>query len=76
MLVIWSLCPVCDCSLGCSEYMQRQDQVDQYLFDPEPERTLHRIRREQRTEQIRNLAVMENTEEQNLGIEQNEPLRG
>ena len=56
--------------------MRRRDQVDQHLFDLEPERTLHRIRREQRTEQIRNLAIMENTEEQNLGIEQNEPQRG
>ena len=55
--------------------MQRRDQVDQHLFDPELERTLHRIRREQRTEQIRNLAVMENIEEQNLGIEHNEPHR-
>ena len=61
-----------DCSLDFSKYMRRRDQVDQHLFDPEPERTLHRIRREQ----IRNPAVMENTEEQNLGIEQNEPQRG
>ena len=67
---------MCDCSLDFSKYMRRRDQVDQHLFDPEPERTLHRIRREQRTEQIRNLVVMENTEEQNLGIEQNEPQRG
>ena len=56
--------------------MRHRDQVDQHLFDPEPERTLHRIRREQRTEQIRNLAVIENNEEQNLDIEQNEPQRG
>ena len=76
MLVILSLCFVCDCSLDFSKYMQHRDQVNQHLFDLEPERTLHRIRREQRTEQIRNLAVMENTEEQNLGIEQNEPQRG
>ena len=67
---------MCDCSLDFSKYMRRRDQVDQHLFDPEPKRTLHRIRREQRTKQIRNLAVMENTEEQNLGIEQNEPQRG
>ena len=52
--------------------MRRRDQVDQHLFDPEPERTLHRTRREQ----IGNLAVMENNEEHNLGIEQNEPQRG
>ena len=64
---------MCDCSLDFSKYMRRRDQVDKHLFDPEPERTLHRIRREQRTVHIRNLAVMENTEEQNLGIEQNEP---
>ena len=56
--------------------MRRRDQVDQHLFDPEPDRTLHRTRREQRTEQIGNLAIMENNEEQNLGIEQNEPQRG
>ena len=55
--------------------MRRRDRVDQHLFDTEPERTLHRTRREQRTEQIRNLAIMENNEEQDLGIEQNEPQR-
>ena len=64
---------MCDCSLDFSKYMRHRDQVDKHLFDPVPERTLHRIRREQRAVQIRNLAVMENTEEQNLGIEQNEP---
>ena len=52
---------------------QQQDQVDQHLFDPEPERTLHRIRKEQRTEHIRIQANMENNEEQDLSIEQNEP---
>ena len=67
---------MCDCSLGFSEYMQRGDQVDQHLFDPEPERTLHRICREQRTEHIRIQANMENNEEQDLSIEQNEPQRG
>ena len=56
--------------------MLRRDQVDQQLFDPEPERTLHRLLREQKTEQIRNLAIMENNEERNLNIEQNEPQRG
>ena len=75
MLVIWSCCFVCDCSLGFIEYMQRRDQVDQHLFDPEPKRTLHRIRREQRIEQIRTQANMENNEEQDLSIEQNEPQR-
>ena len=56
--------------------MRHRDQINQHLFDPEPERTLHRLRREQRTEQIRNPIIMENTEEQNLGIEQTEPQRG
>ena len=67
---------MCDCSLGFSEYMRLQDQVDQHLFDPEPERTLHKTRREQRTKQIRIQANMENNEEQDLSIEQNEPQRG
>ena len=67
---------MCDCCLDFSKYMRRRDHVDKHLFDPEPERTLHRICREQRTVQIRNLVVMENNEEQNLGIEQNEPQRG
>ena len=53
--------------------MRRRDQLDQHLFDPKPERTLHRKRREQRAEQTRNLANMENNEEQDLNIEQNEP---
>ena len=73
MLVIWSFCFVCDCSQGFSECMRRWDQVNLHPFDPEPERTLHRIRREQRTEQTRNLAIIENNEEQDLSIEQNEP---
>ena len=68
MLVIWSLCFVCDCSLDFSKYMQHRDQVDQHLFDPEPERTLHRIRREQRTEQIRNLAVMKTLKSRILAL--------
>ena len=67
---------MCDCSSDFSTYMRHRDQVDQHMFDPEPERTLHRLRREQRTEQIRNPINMENIEEQNLGIEQNEPQRG
>ena len=67
---------MCDCSQGFSESMRRRDQVDQHPFDPEPKRTLHRIRREQRTEQTRNLAIMENNEEQDLSIEKNDPHRG
>ena len=55
---------MCDYSQGFSECMRRHDQVDLHPFDPNPERTLHRIRREQRTKQIRNLAIMENNEEQ------------
>ena len=64
---------MCDRSLGFSEYMRRRDQVDQHLFDPEPKRTLHKTRRERRTEQIRIKANMENNEEQDLSTEQSEP---
>ena len=67
---------MCDCSRGYSERMRQRDQVDLHPFDPEPERTLHRLRREQRTVQATNLAIMENNEEQDLSIEQNEPQRG
>ena len=56
--------------------MRYRDQINQHLFDPEPERLLHRLRREQRTEQIKNPINMENTEEQDLDIEQTEPQRG
>ena len=76
MLISWSSCFVCDCSQGFSERMRRRDLVDLLPFDLEPERTLHRTRREQRTEQTRNLAIMENNEEQDLSIEQSEPHRG
>ena len=75
VLVIWSFFFVCDCSQGYSECMQRQGQVDLHLFDPEPERTLHQLRRELRTTQNRNLASMQNNEEHDLGNEQNEPQR-
>ena len=61
-----------DCSSDFSTYMRHRDQVDQHLFDPELERTLHRTRREQN----RNLADMENNVEHNLDIERNEPQRG
>ena len=66
---------MCDCSQGYSERMRRQDQVDLHPFDPEPERTLHRLRREQRAVHNRSLAIMENNEEQDLSLEQNEPQR-
>ena len=66
---------MCYCSTGFSEYMRQRDRINQHLCDPEPERLLHRLRREQRTEQIRNPIVMENTEEQEFGVEQTEPQR-
>ena len=55
--------------------MRTRGQVELHLFDPEPERTLHRLRRELRTAQYRNLAIMQNNEEHDLGHEQNEPQR-
>ena len=64
---------MCYCSIGFSEYMRQQDQINQHLCDPEQERLLHRLLREQRTEQIKNPIVMENTEEQEFGVEQTEP---
>ena len=73
VLVIWSFCFMRDCSQGYSERMRRRDQVDLHSFDPEPERTLHRLRREQRVVQNRNLAIIENNDEQDLSLEQNEP---
>ena len=76
VLVIWSFCFVCDCSQGYSERMRRQDHVDLHPFDPEQEGTLQRLRREQRVLQNRNLAIMENNEEQDLSLEKNEPQRG
>ena len=75
MLVIWSSSLVCDCSQGYKECMRRRGQVDLHSFDPEPERTLHRLRRELRTTLFRNLAIMQNNEEHDLGHEQNEPQR-
>ena len=55
--------------------MRQRDQVDLHSFGPKPERTLHRLRREQRTIQTRTLAIMENNEEQDLSLEQNVPQR-
>ena len=75
MLVIWFLCCVCNCSQGYSECMRRRGQVKLHSFDPEPERTLHRLRQELITTQYRNLAIMQNNEEHDLGHEQNEPQR-
>ena len=76
MFVIWFGWFVCYCSVGFSKYMRHRDQANLYLFDPEPERTLHRLLREQRTEQTRDRTTMENNEDQNLDVERNEPQRG
>ena len=56
--------------------MRHRDQANSHLFDPEPERTLHRLLREQRTKQTRDRTTMENNEDQNLDVERNEPQRG
>ena len=56
--------------------MQSRGQVELHPFDPEPERTLHRLCREQREAQHRNLAIMQDIVEQDQGQEQNEPQRG
>ena len=72
MLVIWSLCCVCDCSQGDSGCMRRRGQVELHSFDPDPKRTLHHLRRELRTAQYRNLAIMQNNEEHDHGHEKNE----
>ena len=73
MLVIWVGWFVCYCSVGFSKHMRHRDQANLHLFDPEPERTLHRILREQKTEQTRDRTTMENNEDQNLDVERNEP---
>ena len=75
MLVTWSFCFVCDCSQGYSECMRTRGQVELHPFDPEPERTLHRLRQELRTAQYRNLAIMHNNEEHDIDHEQKEPQR-
>ena len=73
MLVIWFGWFVCYCSVGFSKYMRHRDQANLHLFDPEPERTLHRSLREQRIKQTRDRTTMENHEDQNLDVERNEP---
>ena len=75
VLVIWSFCFVCDCRQGYSECMRRRGQVELHPFDPNPKRTLHRLCQELRTAQFRNLEIMQNNEEHDLGHEQNEPQR-
>ena len=67
---------MCDCNQGYSECMRTRGQAKLHPFDPEPKRTLHRLRQELRTTQNRNLAIMQNNEEHDLGLEQNEPQRG
>ena len=62
-----------DCSEGYSECMRTRGQAKLHMFDLEPERTLHRLHRKLRTTQCRNLATMQNNEEQDLSLEQNEP---
>ena len=52
-------------------WMRRRGQGELLLFDPEPERTLNRLRREQREAHQRNLAVMQNQEGQDQGQEKN-----
>ena len=56
--------------------MRRRGQVELHPFDPEPERTLHRLRKEQREAQHITLAIMQNNVEQDHGQEQNEPQGG
>ena len=56
--------------------MRSRGEVELRLFDPEPERTLHHLRREQREAQHRNLAIMQDIVEQDHGQEQNEPQMG
>ena len=55
-----------------SECRRRWGQVELHRFDPESERTLHRLHRELRKAQHRNLEIMQNNEEQDPGHEQNE----
>ena len=48
-------------------YMRRQGQGELFPFDLEPKRTLNQLRGEQREAHQRNLAVMQNQEEQDPG---------
>ena len=56
--------------------MHRQGQVELSPFDPELERTLHRLCRELREEQQRKLTTMQNNEGLDQDQEQNEPQGG
>ena len=55
--------------------MRTRSQAELHPFDPKPARTLHRLRRELRTAENRNLAIMQNNEEHDLDHEKNEPQR-
>ena len=50
--------------------IQRQDHKELLPFDPEPERTLHRLRREAHTTQFK---IMHNQEDEGQFQERNEP---
>ena len=63
----------CDYSEGYCECMRRRGQVELLLFDPELDRTLHRLHKEQREAHQRNLATMQSNEGQDQDQEQNEP---
>ena len=56
--------------------MQIRGQVELHPFDHEPERTLHRLCREQREAQHINLVIMQDIGKQDQGQEKNEPQRG
>ena len=56
--------------------MRRRGQVELLSFDPEPERTLNRLCKEQREAHERDLVGMQNQEGQDQGQEQNEPQGG
>ena len=56
--------------------MRRRGQVELLPFDPEPERTLHRLRRELREAHQRNLATIKNNEGQDQVQEQNKTKGG
>ena len=50
--------------------MQRQDRGELLPFDPEPEQTLHRLRREAHVTQFK---IMRNQEDEGQFQERNEP---
>ena len=56
--------------------MRRRGQVELLPFYPELERTLNKLRREQREAHQRDLAIMQNQKGQDQGQEQNETQGG